>query len=75
MNSKPETLNATLIVYPTAVALRQTQRRILEREAFFDGRRHITLSSLLRECASPALQGRRLRPISDLDRELVIMEV
>lgn len=74
MSSKPETRNNTLIVYPTAVALRQAQRRALERDAFFDGRGHITLSSLLRECAGLALKNRGLRPISDLDRELAIVE-
>jgi hypothetical protein len=74
MINKPETHSATLLVYPTAVALRQAQRRALEREAFFDGRGHITLSSLLRECATVALKSRKLRPISDLDRELAIVE-
>ena len=74
MNSKPETIKGALIVYPTAVALRQAQRRALEREAFFDGRGHVTLSSLLRECAGLALKSQGLRPISDLDRELAIVE-
>ena len=74
MTNKSETPSATLLVYPTAVALRQAQRRALEREAFFDGRGHITLSSLLRECATIALKHRKLRPISDLDRELAIVE-
>ena len=74
MNNKPETPDATLLVYPTAVALRQAQRRALERVAFFDGRGHITLSSLLRECATVALKHRKLRPITDLDRELAIVK-
>jgi hypothetical protein len=71
-----------LIIYPTAVALRQVQRRTLDREGFFDGRRHLTLGSLLRLCAESAaraglLKGPRglsLRPITDLDRELAIVE-
>lgn len=74
MTNKSKTPSATLLVYPTAVALRQAQRRALEREAFFDGRGHITLSSLLRDCAAVALKNRKLRPISDLDRELAIVE-
>jgi RecB family exonuclease len=74
MSSKPETIFNTLTVYPTAVALRQAQRRALERDAFFDGRGHVTLSSLLRECAGLALKKSGLRPISDLDRELAIVE-
>jgi hypothetical protein len=74
MNIKHETIKGTLTVYPTAVALRQAQRRALERDAFFDGRGHVTLSSLLRECAGLALKKSGLRPISDLDRELAIVE-
>ncbi|MEI8350736.1 MAG: PD-(D/E)XK nuclease family protein [bacterium] len=65
---------ANLLVYPTAVALRQAQRRALERDGFFDGRRHTTLSTLLRDCALIALARRNLRPIQDLDRELAIVE-
>jgi RecB family exonuclease len=56
------------------VALRQAQRRALERDAFFDGRGHVTLSSFLRECADSALIPNGLRPVSDLDRELAIVE-
>ncbi len=65
---------ATLLVYPTAVALRQAQRRALERDGFFDWRRHTTLSTLLRDCAVVALAHRNLRPIQDLDRELAIVD-
>ena len=71
-----------LIIYPTAVALRQVQRRALARNGFFDGRRHLTLGSLLRLCAESAARaglltgpkGHSLRPITDLDRELAIVE-
>lgn len=65
---------ANLLVHPTAVALRQAQRRALERDGFFDGRQHTTLSTLLRDCAVIALAHRNLRPIQDLDRELAIVE-
>ena len=71
-NGHPNTPD--LIIHPTAVALRQTQRRALERDGVFDGRRHLTLSSFLRSCASAALKDQALRPISDLDRELAIVE-
>ena len=74
MRSKPETQKNTLTIYPTAVALRQAQRRALERDSFFDGRGHATLSSLLRDCAGAALKNTGLRPITDLDRELAIVE-
>ncbi len=71
-----------LIIYPTAVALRQVQRRALERDGFFDGRRHLTLATFLQLCSQAASRagllkestGQSLRPISDLDRELAIME-
>ena len=71
-----------LIIYPTAVALRQVQRRALERSGFFDGRQHLTLGSFLRLCAEAAARagllkdakGHTLRPITDLDRELAIVE-
>lgn len=63
-----------LTVYPTSVALRQAQRRRLRSEGFFDGRGHITLSALLRECAVAALGNSPLRPITDLDRELAIVK-
>lgn len=71
-----------LIIYPTAVALRQVQRRALEQTGFFDGRRHFTLAAFLRLCADAATRagllmdphGHPLRPTSDLDRELAIVE-
>lgn len=71
-----------LMIYPTAVALRQVQRHVLERVGFFDGRRHLTLASFLRLCAEAATRagllkdphGHSLRPMSDLDRELAIVE-
>jgi RecB family exonuclease len=66
-----------LLIHPTSLALRQVQRRALERDSFFDGRRHLTLAAFLRACAETALsQGPagRLRPISDLDRELAIVD-
>lgn len=71
-----------LIIYPTAVALRQVQRHALEQSGFFDGRRHLTLGSFLRLCADAAARAgllkdphsHPLRPIADLDRELAIVE-
>jgi len=71
-----------LVIYPTAVALRQVQRRTLERDGFFDGRRHLTLAAFLRLCSEAAARagllkdtkGQSLRPITDLDRELAIVE-
>lgn len=71
-----------LTVYPTAVALRQAQRRALDREGFFDGRGHITLAALLRECAESAAaaglvcdhRGHPLRALEDLDRNLAIVD-
>jgi hypothetical protein len=73
---------AGLIVHPTALSLRQFQRRALEQERFLDGRGHMTLAALLSECADAAArrgllrdrQGRVLRPAGDLDRELAIVE-
>lgn len=77
-----QTRRPDLIIYPTAVALRQVQRRALEREGFFDGRRHLTLAALLRLCAGAAARagllkdatGQSLRLITDLDRALAIVE-
>lgn len=72
--------HSSLTVHPTTVALRQFQRRQLEKTAFFDSRGHITFSALLRECAAAALtapinhSSLPLRPPSDLDRELAIVE-
>ncbi len=71
-----------LLIYPTAAALRQVQRQALERDGFFDGRRHLTLGSFMRCCADAATKagllkgttGQSLRPITDLDRELAIVE-
>jgi len=71
-----------LVIYPTAVALRQVQRRALEQDGFFDGRRHFTQAAFLRLCGEAAAKagllknnkGQFLRPITDLDRELAIVE-
>jgi hypothetical protein len=59
------------------MSLRQAQRRALERDSFFDGRRHLTLASFLKACAETALPDHPdgpLRPTGDLDRELAIVE-
>ncbi|MEI6563711.1 MAG: PD-(D/E)XK nuclease family protein [bacterium] len=80
--SKPQPRRPDLLIYPTAAALRQVQRRVVERDGFFDGRRHLTLASFLRLCAEAAARagllrntkGQSLRPITDLDRELAIVE-
>ncbi|MEI8139675.1 MAG: PD-(D/E)XK nuclease family protein [bacterium] len=84
MTAQPTTRSQCpdLLIYPTAVALRQVQRRTLKRDGFFDGRRHLTQASFLRLCAESAAQagllknaaGQSLRPITDLDRELAIVE-
>ncbi len=70
-------LGPDLIIHPTSLALRQTQRRALERDSFFDGRPHLTLASFLKACAEAALADHSdgpLRPMGDLDRELAIVE-
>ncbi len=69
--------NLILVVHPTSLALRQLQRRALEQAGFFDARWHTTLAALLGDCAEAArrtgLLG-ALRPASDLDLELLLME-
>jgi hypothetical protein len=66
-----------LVVHPTSLALRQLQRRALEQSGFFDARGHTTFAALLGDCAAAAqhagLLG-KLRPASDLDDEILLME-
>ena len=67
----------TLVVHPTSLALRQLQRRVLERAGFFDARGQTTFSALLGECAAAAQRAGlldKLRPASDLDLEILLME-
>lgn len=71
-----------LWIYPTAVALRQAQRREVDRSGFFDGRQCFTLAAFLSACADAAVcagllrddRGCPLRPMTDLDRQLAIAE-
>jgi len=61
-----------LIIYPTSRALRQLQRRVLEKSSFFDGRRHISLSAFLGGCEEAArilgfLRDSGGRPLSRMD--------
>lgn len=61
-----------LIIYPTSRALRQRQRRVLERSTFFDGRGHISLSAFLGGCEEAArlsglLRDSAGRPLSRMD--------
>ena len=66
-----------LVVYPTSLALRQLQRRVLEQSGFFDARGHTTFAALLGDCAAAAQRAGllgKLRPASDLDDEILLME-
>ena len=73
---------AALWIHPTALALRQLERRVLQREGFFDGRRHLTLRAFTAACTEAAGwaglleggNGRPLRPITDLEHELAVVE-
>ena len=69
--------NSLLVVHPTSLALRQLQRRVLERAGFCDARGQTTFSALLGECAACAQRANlldKLRPASDLDLEILLME-
>ncbi len=71
-----------LIIYPTSRALRQVQRRALERKPFFDGRGHISLAAFLGGCEEAARlagllrdpAGRPLEPIDDLKGGIAVVE-
>lgn len=71
-----------LIIYPTSRALRQLQRRALEREPFFDGRGRISLSAFLGGCEEAARlagllrddSGRPLDRIDDLKGGIAVVE-
>lgn len=71
-----------LIIYPTSRALRQRQRRVLSKEPFFDGRRHISLSAFLGGCEEAARlsgllrdsSGRPLARIDDLKGGIAVVE-
>jgi len=65
-------MKTDLIIYPTSRALRQLQRRVLEKASFFDGRRHISLSAFLGGCEEAAklsgfLRDSDGRPLSRMD--------
>lgn len=71
-----------LIIYPTSRALRQVQRRALERKPFFDGRGHISLAAFLGGCEEAARlagllrdsAGQPLEPIDDLKGGIAVVE-
>ncbi len=71
-----------LTIYPNTPALRQAQRRLLEKESFLDGRFHLAMSHFARALSEQAercgfLQdpnGRPLRLTTDLERDLAVME-
>jgi RecB family exonuclease len=70
-----------LVIFPTAPALRQWQKRRLAHTAFLDGRGTMTTAAFLADCTAAALQagnlavnGRPLRMGDDFDRELAIVE-
>ncbi len=67
-----------LVVHPTSLALRQLQRRALEQTGFFDARGHTTFAALLGDCAEAARRANllpdQLRPASDLDLEMLLLE-
>ncbi|MEA1928875.1 MAG: PD-(D/E)XK nuclease family protein [Candidatus Auribacterota bacterium] len=71
-----------LIIYPTSRALRQKQRRELEKSPFFDGRRHISLSAFLGGCEEAARlsgllhdsSGRPLARMDDLKGGIAVVE-
>ena len=67
---------SVLVVYPTSLALRQLQRRTLERTPFFDGRGQLTFAGLLDACAEAARRANLLgdlRTASDLDYEILLL--
>ncbi len=81
----PETdmaLARKLVIYPTSRALRQLQRRALEKEPFFDGRGRISLSAFLGGCEEAARlagllkdeSGRPLDRIDDLKGGIAVVE-
>lgn len=68
---------STLVVHPTSLALRQLERRALEQTGFFDARGHTTFAALLGDCAAAAQRAGllgKLRPASDLDDEILLMQ-
>ena len=72
----------TLTVYPTSPALRQWQRRQLDRVSFLDCRGHLTNAAFLRECTVAAQKNgflsaaeKPLKQDNDFDREMTIIEV
>jgi len=75
-------MKTDLIIYPTSRALRQLQRRVLEKASFFDGRRHISLSAFLGGCEEAAKlsgflrdsDGRPLSRMDDLKGGIAVVE-
>ncbi|MDP8237163.1 MAG: PD-(D/E)XK nuclease family protein, partial [Candidatus Erginobacter occultus] len=71
-----------LVIYPTSRALRQLQRRALEKDPFFDGRGRISLSAFLGGCEEAARlagllkdeSGRPLDRIDDLKGGIAVVE-
>lgn len=73
---------SNLTIYPTSLALRQRQAHVLEQGGFMDGRDHLSVRMFMDACSRTALSegllrtedGTDLEPLSDLDRDLAMVQ-